>query len=257
MKHFLLIKLTILVLLTIFVSNLAAQDSASVKFEEANRLFKDKKYSSALKIYEELAKEGYKGEELYFNLGYTYSKTGETGKSILNLERALLFSKNNSRVNALLVNEHLKIKDKIVRLPDFFIFKFFKDVAALLNIWLWLFIALVAYIILLFFIAGFVLKRDYAGKRNLSLFLPPILLVLLFSVSSLFISYEMASNVNECVVISENVHLYSVPEQGGNKEGLISEGNKLEILEVLTDWYRVKLPNGKEGWILKTGVEEV
>lgn len=257
MKHFIMIKLTTLVLFAILVPNLSAQDSASIKFEEANRLFKDKKYSSALKIYEELTKEGYKGEELYFNLGYTYSKTGETGKSILNLERALLFNKNNSQVNALLVNEHLKIKEKIVRLPDFFIFKFFKDVAVVLDIWVWLFIALSAYIVLLVFVSGFILKKSYAGKRNLSLFLPPILLVLLFSVSSLFISYEMASNVNECVVISENVHLYSVPEQGGNKEGLISEGNKLEILEVLTDWYRVKLPNGKEGWILKTGVEEV
>lgn len=257
MKIFFLNKISIILFLMITFPILAVQGDASAKFDEANKLFKEKKYYAALEVYENLVREGYQGEELFFNLGYTCSKTGETGKSILYLEKALIYNKNNPRVNSLLVNQHLKIKEKIVKLPDFFIFKMFKDVASTMTIWFWLFVFLFAYISGLVFLSGFLLKRQIANKKNLFIGLPIVFVLLLFSIPSVIINYDLAANLQECVVISENVNLYSVPEKEGKKEGTISEGNKLGIIETLSQWYRVKLPNGKEGWILKTGVEAI
>jgi tetratricopeptide (TPR) repeat protein len=223
-------------------------------FTEGNKLFKEKKYSQAVGKYEELVKLGYRGMELFFNLGLSYSKIGETGKSILFLERALKYDENNEKISALLVNENLKIKDKIVQIPDFFLIKFFKEVSSFFSTWLWLFIVFIFYIALLAVIVGYLIKIEFAQRRLLTIAIPILLLFLLISIPAASISYNNAVNIKECIVLKQEVQLYSVPELSGQNEGMISEGNKLEIQDELAKWYRVQLPNGKEGWIGKEGI---
>ena len=73
----------------------------SAALKQANNLYAKGNYSDAAKIYEQiLSKEGV-APELYYNLGNAYFKSNETGKSILNYERALRLSPRyeDARVN--------------------------------------------------------------------------------------------------------------------------------------------------------------
>ena len=73
-------------LILCFGSVLFAQSS---RVKQANDLYSKGNYSDAAKLYEKvLATEGV-APELYYNLGNAYYKLSETGKSILNYERAI------------------------------------------------------------------------------------------------------------------------------------------------------------------------
>lgn len=227
------------------------------RFEEANTLFKSAKYSQAMVIYDSLVRSGHRSSELYFNLAYTHSKMGETGKSILNLERSLRYDPSNTRAELLLVNENLKIKEKIAIIPQFFIFKFFDDISHFAGSWGWLFIILVVFIGGLVYLSGYLLKWNFKSKRNSMIFSPVLFLLLVLSVPSFILSYDREVNLREVVVLDENITLFEVPEVSGKKEAQIYEGNKLRILNDISGWYLVKLSNGKEGWIIKKGVSEI
>ena len=250
LKVFLFIFFTTL-LLSFNLLNAAAPEE---RFEEANLLFKSAKYSQAIIIYDSLLKAGHRSSELYFNLAYSYSKMGETGKSILNLERALRYDPSNNRAQLLLVNENLKIKEKIAVIPQFFIFKFFDDVSYYMGSWGWLFIIFTLFIVGLVFLSGYILKRDFASNRNVMIFLPVFVVFQAVSVPAFIISYDREVNLREIVVLDENIILFEVPEDSGKREAQIYEGNKLRILNDISGWYLVQLSNGKEGWIIKKGV---
>jgi tetratricopeptide (TPR) repeat protein len=62
--------------------------SPRTTFFHANALYKDGQYEAAAKEYEDVLRSGVHSGNLYFNLGNAYFKAGETGKAILNYERA-------------------------------------------------------------------------------------------------------------------------------------------------------------------------
>lgn len=257
-----MIKTSKVILLVFLVSLLSGfgilnASTSEGRFSEANQLFKSAKYSQAMGIYDSLVKAGHRSSELYFNLAYSYSKMGETGKSILYLERALRYDPSNDRAQLLLVNENLKIKEKIAIIPQFFIFKFFDDISRFNGSWSWLFIIFVLFTSGLVFLCGYLLKWDFASKRNTLLFIPVLVILLVLSVPAFIISYDREVNLREVVILDENITLFEVPEVSGKKEAQIYEGNKLKILNDISGWYLVRLSNGKEGWIIKKGVSEI
>ncbi len=245
-----------LILLLVAVAVIRAEDP-SVKFEEANKAFKSGDYREAIGTYRQLERDGYRGAELFFNLGLAYSRAGETGHSILYLEKALLYDRNNRKANLLLVNENLKIKEKIVKVPEFFIFKFFRDISTLATVWVWLGIVFLLFLLLTVAITAYILR--FRGLTRFRFFIITGTLTLFFAISlpAFLISYDSVRNLRECVVLDSNIYLYEVPETGGKTAGLITEGNKLEIIDEISGWYRVILPNGKEGWIMVKGVGEI
>ena len=60
--------------------------------KQANTLYSKGNYADAAKVYEKLLAGQGVAPELYFNLGNAYYKSSETGKAILNYERALRLS---------------------------------------------------------------------------------------------------------------------------------------------------------------------
>ena len=246
----------LILLLFIAFPLLHAQDP-SARFEEANRLFKTGNYREAIGTYRQLVAEGYRGHELYFNLGLAYSRAGETGFSILFLEKSLLHDRNNAKAHSLLINENLKIKEKIVPVPEFFIFKFFRDIAGLASVWSWLLIVFTLFLLLLAAVTGYILKFRGLTRGRALVITGLLLLLIALTLPPFLISYDEARNLRECVVLDSSIHLYEIPELEGKKAGLITEGNKLRVTGSVAGWYRVTLPNGKEGWILMKGVGEV
>ena len=76
-------------------------------------------YAQAIALYEELLEEG-ESSEVYYNLGNSYFKADNIGKSILNYERALLLNPGNSDIRANLDIARSKTQDNLVSTPDIF-----------------------------------------------------------------------------------------------------------------------------------------
>lgn len=64
--------------------------SAQEQFFEANRAYKDDRYSAAVEGYRKLVDDGYVSGHIYYNLGNAFFRLGEVGQAILFYERARL-----------------------------------------------------------------------------------------------------------------------------------------------------------------------
>ena len=142
-------------------------------------------------------------------------------------------------------------------MPEFFIFKFFRDAAGLVTVRSWLFILFILFLLLLAAVTGYILQFRGLTRGRVLVITGLLLLLIALTLPPFLISYDEARNLRECVVLDSSIHLYEIPEREGKKAGLITEGNKLRVTGSVAGWYRVTLPNGKEGWILMKGVGEV
>ena len=74
------------ILCTFFFVKSFASDAQQV-FTEANQAFQKGDFSLSTQKYEDILRGGIGSKELYFNLGNSYFRLNQTGKSILNYEQ--------------------------------------------------------------------------------------------------------------------------------------------------------------------------
>ena len=124
-------------------------------FMSGNKYYQEGNYESAVAEYEKIIQSGYESWQGYYNLGNAYYKLGETGKAILNYERAKRLEPKNEDIVYNLQLANLQIADRIQELPDFFLTALLFQAANLLAMPALGTIFIVSYILL---IALFVLR---------------------------------------------------------------------------------------------------
>ncbi len=250
-------KLTIIIRITIIILLITNyQTKADHKqhvFEGANELYQQEKYAEAISKYLEIIDNGYENWQLYFNLGNSYYRTGQFGRSILYYERAYRLNPKNEDVvfNLNLVNT--KVVDNIKTPP---LTEFITDVKNLLSktalIWLTIFayLGLAALIILKMFLS----KRRI--QRLLQIILIPIFIVLLLATSILILRVKEDNSVKYAIVLADKVDVLGEPSEKGTELFSLHEGAKLKIEEYSGGWAKIRLSDGNVGW-LKKGVFEI
>ena len=56
-------------------------------------------------------------------------------------------------------------------------------------------------------------------------------------------------NKTFAIIFSEQVEIYSEPNQRSEIQFYLHEGTKVELLEELQQWQNIRLANGANGWI--------
>lgn len=233
-----------------------AQDPKQL-FNEANELYKQKEYEQAAQVYDKIATLGYESAEVYYNLGNCYYKTNQIGLTILNYERAKKIEPDNDDIEFNLKLANLRVNDRIETAPQMMLVTWFKNLLAsqTANGWgktslvlLWLsFVAITVFV----FANKFLLKRIS--------FLSAIVLL---AVSLLFLLIAYRQNTyektnNNGVVMITNTYIKSAPENNAVDLFILREGVKAAILEEAGDWQKIKLADGKVGWIKKDDMETI
>ncbi len=89
----------LLLLVIIFITpTVAVAESHLDLFEQGNEAYSKGDFTSAVEMYEQLITTSGYGAGLLFNLGNSYAQSGQTGKAILNYERALRLAPSNSDI---------------------------------------------------------------------------------------------------------------------------------------------------------------
>ena len=91
------------ILLTTFISTSrveAQKKDISSQVTLANEFYHEKNYQAAADIFEKLIDQGETNGFLYYNLGNTYMRLGNTGRAILNYLRAQLLLPRNENLDA-------------------------------------------------------------------------------------------------------------------------------------------------------------
>lgn len=224
-------------------------DEASQTFEEGNRFYLQAKYADAIAQYEKVIEKGNESGELYFNLGNAYYKSGRIQKAILNYERAkqLLPGDEDIQFNLQLAN--LQVTDKIEAVPKIFVYRWFDSLLAMVSLTTMGWIAYAFFLLTLAAFAYFLFAPTYLQKR-VSMFIGFVFsAVLILTMIGFGVQSYKESNTEFAIVMSDASNIKSAPDSKGNDLFILHKGLKLQVLDSVNHWRKIRLADGKVGWI--------
>lgn len=224
-------------------SALASQDLG-----KANELYSKGEYPEALTIYQKALEQNPNAQTLHA-IANTYFRMSDYANGILYYERALRLSPNDKQLNIDYNVCRSRLMGEVYRMPDFFLLRFFKNVANLLAPMAW---AIVFCVLFALCLAAFFLYR-FSLERKVALFYVCLaLFVLSIAAFSLGLCRErMVNNRDYAIVFSSEVPLRS--DRGADKEGgtRLFKGQKVKVLDTTGKEVYVRTEDGKQGWIDK------
>ena len=247
-----------LILFLSFILSLASVVLAqSDVLKQANTLYSKGNYADAAKVYEKLLAGQGVAPELYFNLGNAYYKSSETGKAILNYERALRLSPTFEDARYNLEIAQLKVVDNVNQNQSFFIGRWVDGLIKFFNSNQWLWVSLVLFLITL--ISAFIfIFGSSRSIRKISFYIGSVILAVSF-VTFIFsgIRKDQLLNHREAIVMSGVVSVKGSPDKSGTELFQLHEGTKVSIKSTLGTWTEIKLGNGNIGWVEQENIERI
>lgn len=245
----------IFTLTLVFGQPLAQNIDASMK--QAGTFYRNGEFDKAIKIYEDLRSDGYEGSSLYFNLANSYYRIGKLGYAILNYERALKLSPSDEDVKHNLAFANLSTVDKIQPLPTFFLFEWWESVLASLSVNGWTYIAFFFYILLMVAVVIYFFAKTIFQQKLILFSGLGILVIFLIAVSLLVVKVNREENVIGGVVLEQSITVKTSPDPKSTDAFVIHEGLKVNLEDQLDEWAKIRLADGKVGWVENRAIERI
>ena len=242
--------------LTIFSGLLFAQN-IDEQMHKAGALYRNGEFDKAIKIYEDLRSEGYEGASLYFNLANSYYRIGKLGYATLNYERALKDSPSDEDVKHNLAFASLSTIDRIQPLPTFFLFEWWESLLASLSVNGWTYIAFFFYILLMIMIVVYFFAKTIFQQKVILFLGLGILVIFLIAISLLIVKINREETVISGVVVEQSITVKTSPDPQSTDAFVIHEGLKVNLEDQLEEWVKIRLADGKVGWIENDSVVKI
>lgn len=251
-------KLRILILIGIAVVTTAhAQvvEDPLLLLKEGNHLYEQGDYKAAAQKYERIIFLGYESGALYYNLGNSYFRLNDIGNSILYYERAKKLLPEDEAVQFNLELANLLAVDRIVAPPQFFLANYFTALKNLftINQLCWLVIVLYGALMVVLIVRVFIgnIKVRTVSTIALTCVIVPFLLF------SLVLGARVHEKHNkiEGIIMAEQVGVKSEPSQTSAEQFYLHVGAKVRIEGESGEWLRIRLADGKTGWLIKDTLE--
>ncbi len=239
----------VLTIAVILVSTIAFASEADELMKQGNQFYQDKQFENAIDTYQKIINVGYVGTSLYYNLGNSYYRDGKIGYAILYYEKALELSPGDDDVMHNLAIANAKTVDKIDTLPKFFLFQWWESILALFPVSGWTLMVYLFYLLLLCSIGLYFFARGMNIQRY-SVFSGLISALFLVITTALWIvSLNREFTVKNAIVVEPAAAVKLSPDSTSNDAFVIHEGLKVRELDRVESWVKIRLQDGKEGWI--------
>ena len=248
-------KMKRILFLLLITTNLVNAQNLDSLFVNANNLYKAGNFEGAIKEYETIESNKLVSVELYYNLGNSYYKLNKVGPSIYYYEKALHLDPSNEDVkNNLVFAKRLAI-DNIEELPKTVFQKLNKNYLQKLSYNQWAIVVITFSVLgslffLLFYFAEIPSKKRFYFVSSILSF---ILLL-----ASLFISYNQyntSKTNNLAIVFAEETEIRNAPTLNSEIVFKLHEGTKVIVLDAVDNWKKVKIKDGKLGWIIAEDIK--
>jgi tetratricopeptide (TPR) repeat protein len=231
--------------------------SIEESMQKAGDNYRNGQFDKAIEIYVRLLNEGYEGTTLYFNLANSYYRIGQLGQAILNYERALRLSPSDEDVKHNLAFANLSTVDRIQPLPTFFLFEWWESILASLTVNGWTYLAYISFILLVILIVIYFFAKTIFQQKLILFSGLGMLAIFLMLISLLIVKLNRKENLIEGVVIEQSITVKTSPDLKSTDAFVIHEGLKVNLEDKLDNWVKIKLADGKVGWIENNAVEKI
>jgi len=226
-------------------------------FEEGKALYKAEKYQEAVVVWMKILDKNEHSSSLYFNLGNAHYKLNSVGPSIYYYEKALQLSPHDTDVKNNLAFAQNAMVDNIEPLPVSIFTKWYKTISGGFNYNEW---ALAAVVFSISFVVLFLLYYfSFSETRKRLLFASSLIsiILLLISISMAFTTFSDTKNDRPAIIFAESIEIKSEPNLGSEVAFILHEGTKVQVVAQDTEWVRIVIADGKDGWIPVTDIKEL
>lgn len=222
-------------------------------YRQGNLLYEGGKFAEASRTYERIIERGIRNGHVYYNLGNAYYKQDRIGRAILAYERAtrLMPRDRDLHTNLDLANE--RTTDQIAGEVPWFGRQALDGVTvneatvAATAAGFLASLALVCYLL-----ARRPRTRSAAGYALL------VSCVALFSATG-FLGIKIYDNLanEEAIVLQPTAEVRTGPDASSEPVFTLHEGAKVQLVEHRDGWFRIRLPDGKNGWLSQDDLEGI
>jgi len=226
-------------------------------FVKANKLYQQEDYLKALELYQDIEKQNVESEALYFNMANIYYKTNQVAPAIYFYEKALLIDPNNKDVKFNLDFANRMILDNIEPLPKSLGQKFRDGVILKFkcNTWAIIAVSLAFLFALLFLLYHF----SYSTSKKRFYFITSIMSASFVAISLFFAlkSNHYMTTTKSAIIFVPQTQVKSAPTKNSEVNFELHEGTKVQVLENLDNWRKIKIVDGKTGWMNVDDLKEL
>jgi hypothetical protein len=223
-----------------------AETGADVEaaFQEANRLFEQGEYASAIGAYERLLADGQGSAAVYFNLGNAWFKSGRVGKAIWHYRTARDLSPRDADVRANLqfardlVGEPVR-EGRLERWIGLLTVDEWAAVSVVLF-WSWLGVLMIG-------------QARGRGWRSLGLWVWLMMMAWVVTVVALGIGLLGRHGKQTAIVVAEGEVRYG-PFAESQMRFAVRDGVEMEVIDVREGWVQVEDSRRGSGWMERSRV---
>ena len=241
--------LTLIIFFIVGTLSLKAQAPVAPLFEQGNTAYNEGDFSKAVSLYEQTLLTGKHSAALYFNLGNAYYRLNKVAESIYYYEKAKQLDPKNEdfKVNSAFA-QNMTI-DSIEPLPESQLSQFQKALYALANTSIWSKIVILFVWLFVIFFSIYLFNKTAKLKRLF--FVLSLFSIVLFmgSFTIKFFANAQKDNKEYAIIFSNEINSWSEPNLRAEIQFTLHEGTKVELLDSLDEWKKIRIANGSEGWI--------
>ncbi|MBU2949882.1 tetratricopeptide repeat protein [Tamlana agarivorans] len=245
---------TIFYLLSFFLSfGVFAQNEAL--FEKGNAFYNDGKYAEAIDNYQAILESGVHSADVYFNLANANYKLNNIAPSIYYYEKALLLEPNDSDIkNNLAYAENMTV-DAIDVIPEAGIAKLIHNLTDKMTFdgWAITAVCFVFVFVILFLVYHF--SYSTTQKRLTFVGSLTVLALMCITLALAFHKYNLDKKDNPAIVFVQETKVKTTPNAKSEEAFRLHEGTKVQVVEVYNHWQKIKLADGKIGWVLSEDIK--
>ena len=218
-------------------------------FEQGNALYNDGNYTDAINKYEAILATKNESAALYFNLANAHYKLNNIAPSIYYYEKALQLAPNDDDIKHNLSFAKNMTVDAIDVVPEAGLSKLIKKLTNSFSFDAWAKIAIG--FVFLFVILFLVYYFSYSTLKKRLAFIGSITSIFIMCIALFFAFHKFNIDKNDkpAVVFAEETSVNSEPNSRSEEVFKLHEGTKVQVLDTVENWKKIKLVDGKTGWI--------
>lgn len=232
------------------IANVVVAQNVDTLFVSANKLYRNGAFEEAIKKYKKIESQDTVSSELYLNLGNAYYKLNKVGPSIFYYEKALKLDPLNVDVKNNLIFAKRLALDNIEEVPKTVFQRINKNYLQKLSYNDWAIVVVVLsfssaiFFLLFYFGYSSTRKRLYFTTSGISL------LLLIFSIFITYNQYSQTIKNIEAIVFVKKTAVRNAPTFNSEEVFILHEGTKVVVLDAVDNWKKIKLIDGKQGWMI-------
>ncbi|MCF6213776.1 MAG: tetratricopeptide repeat protein [Flavobacteriaceae bacterium] len=243
-------KTTVLsIVVFVFLGSVVSAQKADSLFVAGNNFYKQEAYKEAIEAYKKIETQNVISADLFYNMANAYYKSSEVAPAIYYYEKTLKLDPGNEDAKYNLAFANRMTIDKIDVLPMSFFQKLDQQYIRAFKYDSWALIAIFSSILFVLLFLSYYFSFSPSRKRLYFISALMCIVILVASFTFAYSGYTYAKNNKPAIIFALRAPVKEAPTPNSNDAFELHEGTKVMILEQVDTWQKIKLADGKIGWI--------